>query len=60
MDAVITSLLLSILIIALVVLTFSIIGWWIAILIPALLILWLLIYAVMGGTEIWLFKIKKC
>ena len=60
MDAVITSLLLSILIIALVVLTFSIIGWWIAILIPALLILWLLIYAVMGGTEIWLFKIEKC
>ena len=59
MDIVLTSLLTAIFILIMLTVGFILVKWWMVILIPAFLIIWLIIYAISGGTEIWLLMIKR-
>lgn len=52
MDIVLTSLLAAIFILIMLTVGFILVKWWMVILIPAFLIIWLIVYVISGGTEI--------
>lgn len=52
MDIVLTSLLVAIFILIVLTVGFILVKWWMIILIPTSLIIWLIIYAISGGKEI--------
>lgn len=47
-----TGFLAAILILSILIVGFILVKWWMIILIPSSLIIWLIIYAISGGTEI--------
>ena len=59
MNISLTGFLTAILILSILIVGFILVKWWMIILIPLSLIIWLIIYAISGGKEIWLLMIKR-